>query len=298
MIVCSRNLRRFVKSTLSTILDQKDIRSEIIVIDGASTDGTLSELASINGITWISEPDLGYADAFLKGLKLAGGEFVTQCAISDGYLDTFWLSKAVTYLREYQELAAVWGFPRYMSESGEVGAVSYSDLYNSEALIGVDFFEYWLRTGFWMPEGNLVAHRSVIESCFPVEAIENPNLDPWLEFNYRFHSSGFLAGSLRQVASYGRIHSDSIGQSSTQNGLGRAWASRYWDNCQRFRYKLLIRGFEHRFKLPDGRHRSVWDDKGRFKKASMYLRATLLNLKLKVNARISDVLATVSRHRS
>ncbi len=272
VIVCSYNLRRFLCSTIDTILAQKDIELEIIVIDGASTDGTASELPTIKGITWISEPDLGYADAFLKGLRLAKAKYITQCAISDGYLDDYWLHKAVAYLESNQEITAVWGFPRGMSESGELGQVSYLELFNSEPLHGAAFFEYWLSTGFWMPEGNLVAHRHAFDYCFPVEAIENKQIDCWLEFNYRFHSAGFLAGCIKDVVSYGRAHVDSIGQSSAKNGLGKIWTTEYEKRLKKFRRRLLIRGSTHIFTSPDGRPKLERAQDGLLRGLAKYLK--------------------------
>lgn len=49
---------------------------EHIVIDGGSSDGTVSLLKETDDVQWISEPDLGQSDAINKGFKLGQGELL------------------------------------------------------------------------------------------------------------------------------------------------------------------------------------------------------------------------------
>jgi len=67
-----------VERTLQSVLNQTYIDIEYIVIDGASTDGTLDIIERYkNQITkLISEPDTGIYDAMNKGLTLATGDYV------------------------------------------------------------------------------------------------------------------------------------------------------------------------------------------------------------------------------
>lgn len=60
----------------------KDI--EWIVIDGASTDGTVKQLQDNNEIDyWISEPDSGIYDAWNKGVRLARGDYICFIGADD-----------------------------------------------------------------------------------------------------------------------------------------------------------------------------------------------------------------------
>src|ERR1700722_5120909 len=66
-----------VTATLASLLSQKDVDLECVVVDGGSTDGTLAALEPYKGrIRLLSEPDLGIYDAMNKGLRRAHGRVV------------------------------------------------------------------------------------------------------------------------------------------------------------------------------------------------------------------------------
>lgn len=74
--------------TLNSVKQQKDTRFEYIVIDGGSSDGTVSILQGYLDIidVYISEKDNGIYDAMNKGLKFSCGRFVLNLN-SDDYLE-------------------------------------------------------------------------------------------------------------------------------------------------------------------------------------------------------------------
>lgn len=75
LTICRNNLAG-LKRTLDSVLQQDDAPDEVIVVDGASTDGTVEFLKTVQGIKWSSEPDNGISDAFNKALQNASGEWV------------------------------------------------------------------------------------------------------------------------------------------------------------------------------------------------------------------------------
>jgi glycosyltransferase involved in cell wall biosynthesis len=86
IIVPSLNQGRYIKKTIDSILNQTYKPLECIVIDGGSTDETLSVLKNYGSrIFFVSEKDNGQADAINKGLNLASGEILTYIN-SDDYL--------------------------------------------------------------------------------------------------------------------------------------------------------------------------------------------------------------------
>lgn len=67
-----------LEKTILSIINQTYPNIEYIIIDGASTDGTVDIIRKYeHKLTyWISEPDKGIYDAMNKGLKMATGDYV------------------------------------------------------------------------------------------------------------------------------------------------------------------------------------------------------------------------------
>ena len=78
IITVSFNAIETINETIESVLKQKDNDVEYIVVDGASTDGTLDVIKSygtkIDKV--ISEPDNGISDAFNKGIRHSSGDLI------------------------------------------------------------------------------------------------------------------------------------------------------------------------------------------------------------------------------
>ncbi|MBT3322237.1 MAG: glycosyltransferase [Anaerolineae bacterium] len=78
----SLNQGSFIEETILSVLSQEYENLEYIVVDGLSTDKTLSILRKYSdNLTWISEKDNGQTNAINKGIRLATGEII-------GYLNS------------------------------------------------------------------------------------------------------------------------------------------------------------------------------------------------------------------
>ena len=93
-----------IKDAIDSVLKQtyKDI--EYIIIDGASSDGTIDIVKSYGDkITkFVSEPDHGLYDAMNKGIALATGDVVGILNSDDFYIDEFVIQKVVKVFEEKQ----------------------------------------------------------------------------------------------------------------------------------------------------------------------------------------------------
>ncbi|WP_302015691.1 glycosyltransferase family 2 protein, partial [uncultured Akkermansia sp.] len=78
IITINLNNREGLRKTILSVLEQKCRDFEYIVIDGASTDGSIDVIREYeHSITsWISEKDSGIYNAMNKGLARAGGEYI------------------------------------------------------------------------------------------------------------------------------------------------------------------------------------------------------------------------------
>ncbi|MBL0126153.1 MAG: glycosyltransferase [Flavobacteriales bacterium] len=78
LITVCRNVASVIAETLDSILAQTHPDIELIVIDGASTDGTVEILERYRPKlgALVSEPDKGIYDAMNKGLRLATGDVI------------------------------------------------------------------------------------------------------------------------------------------------------------------------------------------------------------------------------
>jgi GT2 family glycosyltransferase len=78
IITIVRNARVGFLATAASVLREAPTDTDWVVVDGASTDGTVEEIRNVEGdlAAWSSEKDNGIADAFNKGVRLARGQYV------------------------------------------------------------------------------------------------------------------------------------------------------------------------------------------------------------------------------
>lgn len=87
VILVTYNCKETVKVTLDSIVGQSTKQKELVVVDGASTDGTLDIINNYKDSidVFVSEPDRGIYDAMNKAIKLSSGDWI--CFMNAG--DTF-----------------------------------------------------------------------------------------------------------------------------------------------------------------------------------------------------------------
>lgn len=88
IITPSYNQAEFIESTLLSVQAQEYPALEHILVDGASTDGSLAVIGkhAAHLAKYISEPDRGQADAINKGFRHARGEIIAWLNSDDLYL--------------------------------------------------------------------------------------------------------------------------------------------------------------------------------------------------------------------
>lgn len=100
IITVCRNALPILQQTVASVRTQSFNDYEHIIIDGASTDGTIQWLTTQQQIEWISESDKGIYDAMNKGVKLAHGEWIIFMNAGDTLYDKEVLNRIYPILQK------------------------------------------------------------------------------------------------------------------------------------------------------------------------------------------------------
>jgi glycosyltransferase involved in cell wall biosynthesis len=86
----------YIEETIRSILNQNYPDLEYIIIDGGSTDGTIEVIKKYKSQLkyFISEKDLGHANALNKGFKVSTGEIMAYLNADDIYMP--WTLKTIS----------------------------------------------------------------------------------------------------------------------------------------------------------------------------------------------------------
>ncbi|MCR4181031.1 glycosyltransferase [Providencia vermicola] len=91
-----------IQQTITSVLNQKNISFEYIIIDGVSNDGTIELVRNIHDdrLVFISEPDNGLYDAMNKGIMMAKGRYIAILNADDIYTSSHVLSDVLNCFTE------------------------------------------------------------------------------------------------------------------------------------------------------------------------------------------------------
>ena len=127
IITVTFNSFLFINDCLASVKEQKYDDFEHIIIDGASTDGTLSLLESKREQfgALISKPDKGIYDAMNKGIKIASGDIIGFLNSDDFYASNKILSKVMCLFRDNPSLDACYADLTYTDKVDITQTVRY-----------------------------------------------------------------------------------------------------------------------------------------------------------------------------
>lgn len=100
-----------IERAVQSVLQQHYPDVEYIVVDGASTDGTLAVLECYRHrlAQLVSEPDAGMYDALNKGIALATGDVVGILHADDAFAHPQVLSRVASYLQQHPSVDCLYG---------------------------------------------------------------------------------------------------------------------------------------------------------------------------------------------
>lgn len=128
IIMPSFNQRDFIEKSVNSVISKDDRLTELLIMDGDSTDGTLDLLASLStkiynnnqkNFIWASEEDSGPANAINKGIALARGSIIGWLNSDDLYTPGA-ISRAVAMFEQNPRLMMVYGHGENIDVAGNV----------------------------------------------------------------------------------------------------------------------------------------------------------------------------------
>jgi len=111
VITACLNAAEFIEQTIQSVLSQTYPQIEYIIIDGASTDGTVDIIRKYESrlAYWHSKPDRGLAHAFNLGLAQAHGDWILYLNADDYFVDSSVVERMVSSLTRFSEADVVYG---------------------------------------------------------------------------------------------------------------------------------------------------------------------------------------------
>ena len=241
IVIPCLNQGRFLERTILSILNQNYPNTELIVIDGGSTDNTVSVIQKYeNEIAfWASEPDEGQADALNKGLARSTGEIFGWQNSDDIFLpDAF--EKVVRIFSAYPEVVICYGNWCSINEEDRITDLHYAlnprrpkapfenmDAYNQSM--------FWRRTVCDFCGGFDKSLHKLLDNDFIIRSINAAGL------NGIYRIDAFLGGFRR----HGAQKSDFMKMDDAQereeryleNKFGFAPSDSATGKCYRLRYR-------------------------------------------------------------
>ena len=124
IITASKNCGVYLEDTIKSVISQKDVNLEYIIIDSASKDNTLDIIEKYvkdYPIKLISEPDDGISDAFNKGVKISKGDWIIFLGSGDLFIHSNVLKDVSEKLNSKSKSLVVWGNIIFINNEGDIG---------------------------------------------------------------------------------------------------------------------------------------------------------------------------------
>jgi len=272
------NRVQFVEEAIQSVLRQDYPEVEHIVVDGASTDGTLEILRRYRHLSLISEPDDGHFHAINKAIRLAKGEIIGHLNSDDFYEDNVFSSVAQRFLDD-PELDTLCGGAVVFDDGPEGKPVivaryqrrrdkelSFHNVTLGAPIINARFFRrhVYERLGLYDTRYPIASDREFLIRA-AIAGVKHAEIEP-LVYHYRRHSGSLSIN--REGSHLGPLLEEHIGLSERylQNGsvpmefrrLCRIWHTR--ETCRMALQGLRSMGFRDAFRyvVRGFRHDAIW----------------------------------------
>ena len=204
VITPSYNQGHFIERTINSILGQEfDGELEYLVVDGGSTDSTLSILEKHKGqLRFVSEKDEGLADAVNKGLSMASGEIIGWLNSDDLYYPGT-LEAVSRFFSDHPECLWLYGKCRIIDEHDRE---IYKNVTRYKNLLLGRYSYGRLLTENYISQPAVFFRKKLIEEVGPLNTGLRfaMDYDLWLRFGEKYPAAvlnRYLSGFMRHSGS-------------------------------------------------------------------------------------------------
>ena len=220
VITPSFNQAAFLEATLKSILDQNYPHTEMIVMDGGSTDRSPEILRAYEGrlAHWVSEKDRGQSHAFNKGFAKATGEIIGWLNSDDLYLGRC-LFEAADYFAAHPDIDIIFADYIFIDEHGRFLKRRREPAFDFQTYLWTDDCYHANCAGFF--------RKRVFDRLGGLDETLHFGMD--FEFYLRAAKAGFRFGQVRPFWGAYRLHqaSKSISAHDRQVADARTIMARY-----------------------------------------------------------------------
>jgi glycosyltransferase involved in cell wall biosynthesis len=227
VITPSLNQGMFIEDAILSVARQGYADCEHIVVDGGSTDETLTILRRYPHLRWVSEPDNGQSDAINKGLRMATGDLVAWLNADDYYLN-----QALTMIGQFaasnSDLDIVYGDCLFVDHSGQLLRRKTGHNFDTHILL------YY---GCYIPSTATFFRRRLIEEGRYLDTQYQMCMD--YEYFVRLAAAGKTYGYLSRPLAAFRWHGSNVSLQREKSRRERLQIQQTWSKL-----KLPVIGYD------------------------------------------------------
>jgi glycosyltransferase involved in cell wall biosynthesis len=175
LVTPSYNADQYLEETIRSVLLQGYPNLEYYIVDGCSTDNTLEVIRKyepwLSG--WVSEPDMGHADAVNKGWRRCSATWLGWMMGDDSYLSgALWILSSG--IEECPDCDIVAGGALWTDATGRI--------IHHQTISSFDYIDFLLSFNNHLPSGSTLIRRSVVDTVGDLDISMNMicDTDYWM----------------------------------------------------------------------------------------------------------------------
>lgn len=138
IITINRNNAKGLQQTLASVQCQSVQDFEHVIVDGASTDESVSIIRQYaegkSNVQWVSEPDTGVYNAMNKGIRMAHGQYCNMLNSGDCYIHNQVIAQIESSIQSLNYPPLLVGLTQVVDQHGQVCHDGFSKWVNKPIL--------------------------------------------------------------------------------------------------------------------------------------------------------------------